>query len=216
LKPILADQQDSKLTTIISYTKYENLETIMRQQKTPKHEDIINGINTTALKKTVGDIRNDPSLAHCEFRVRNHWVGGDENKSETHDFFAAGKEQEHKKVFHFQAGEPALLEGHDNGANPVEFLLSGLSGCMTTTIAYYAALNGFEITKMDSECEGELDLQGILDLDPDIRPGYQKIRVHFKIQTDAPMEELEKYYHFSPVYDVVSKSVPVEVIIETY
>jgi len=73
-----------------------------------------------------------------------------------HDFYAAGSEQTHKKPFHFQAGEPGLLEGHDEGANPVEFLLSGLSGCMTTTIAYYAALNGYEIKKMESTYKGHL------------------------------------------------------------
>jgi len=87
---------------------------------------------------------------------------------------------------------------------------------MTTTIAYYAALNGYEIKKMESTYKGKLDLQGLLDLDPTVRPGYQKIQVEFKIQTSAPAEELEKYYHFSPVYDVVSKSTPVEVKIETY
>ena len=87
---------------------------------------------------------------------------------------------------------------------------------MTTTLAYYAALNGYEIKKMESSYVGNLDMQGLFNLDSSVRPGYQKIKVHFKIQTDAPKEELVKYYHFSPVFDVVSKSVPVEVNIETY
>lgn len=176
----------------------------------------INGVNVSGLKKTVGDIQNDPSLGQCEFRVRNTWVNGDENRSETQDFYAAGAEHQHKQNFHFQAGEPGLLEGHDEGANPVEYLLSALSGCMTTTIAYYAALNGYEIKKMESTYAGKLDLQGLFGLDADVRPGYQTIQVKFKIQTDAPEAELDKYYHFSPVYDVVSKSVPVDVTIETY
>lgn len=184
--------------------------------KEPAKRHTINGIDTSGLKKTVGDIKSNPELGLCKFRIRNQWVNGDENRSETCDFYAAGAEQKHKKTFHFQAGEPVLLEGHDEGANPVEFLLSGMSGCMTTTIAYYAALNDYTIKKMDSTYEGDLDLQGIFNLNSNVRPGYQKIRVHFKIQTTAPVEELEKYYHFSPVYDVVSKSVPVEVVIETY
>lgn len=181
-----------------------------------EHSTVINGVNISSLNKTIEAMKEDPSLARCEFRVKSHWVDGDENRSETHDFYAAGAEQNHKQTFHFQAGEAELLEGHDKGANPVEFLLSALSGCMTTTIAYYAALNGHKIKKMDSTYKGELDLQGLLDLDENVRPGYQKIHVKFKIQTDAPVEELEKYYHFSPVYDVVSKSTPVEVSIETY
>ena len=176
----------------------------------------INGLDVQAFKKTVGQLSQNPELARCKFRVKNQWVNGDENRSEAHDFYAAGAEQKHKKVFHFQAGEPALLEGKDEGANPVEFLLSGLSGCMTTTIAYYAALNGEKIEKMESTYEGDLDLQGLLGLDKNVRPGYQKIRVNFKIKSAVPAEHFEKYYHFSPVYDVVSKSVPVDVKLETY
>jgi len=176
---------------------------------------MINGVNTAGLKKTVGEFKNDPKLARCEFRLENEWVKGGKNRSKTHTFYAAGEEQQHKQPFHFQADEPTLLEGDDEGANPVEFLLSALSGCMTTTIAYYAALNGHEIKSMKSSYKGELDLQGIFNLDPAVRPGYQKIDVHFEIKTDAPAEELQKYYHFSPVYDVVSKSVPVSVTIDT-
>ena len=180
----------------------------------PKEDTIVNGVNTTGLKKTIENIANDPSLGVCEFRLKNQWINGDSNQSQTHDFYAAGNEQQHKQPFHFRAGEPALLEGEDKGANPVEFLLSALSACMTTTIAYYSALNGYEIRKMESDVRGELDLQGIFNLNPDVRPGYQKIEVRFTVDTDAPIEELEKYYPYSPVYDVVSKSVPIKVIIE--
>ncbi|HXV28622.1 MAG TPA: OsmC family protein [bacterium] len=176
----------------------------------------INGVDTHSLKKTVGSIQRNPELGRCEFRLRNEWVTGDQNRSQVHDFYAAGGEQKHKKAFQFQAGEPELIAGRDEGANPVEFLLSGLSGCMTTTIAYYAALNGHTIKKMESEYKGDLDMRGLFNLDPNVRPGYQKIRVNFRIQTDAPKEEIAKYYPFSPVYDVVSKSVPIEVNVETY
>ena len=179
-------------------------------------QNMLNGVNTLGLKTTLNDIKHNPKLARCEFRVRNHWINGDKNESETFDFYAAGTEQEHKQRFCFQAGEPLIMEGQDEGANPVEFLLSALSGCMTTTIAYYAALNGHEIKEMESSYKGDLDLQGLFDLDPSIRPGYQKIYVSFKIKTETPAEELKKYYHFSPVYDVVSKSVPIEVNLETY
>lgn len=182
----------------------------------PEKQRIMNGINIPNLKKTVAELQKNPTLAFCEFRLHNQWVDGDQNRSQTKDFYAAGNEQQHKQNFHFQAGEPELLEGKDEGANPVEYLLSALSGCMTTTIAYYAALNGYEIQKMESDYKGELDLRGLLNLDKDVRPGYQKIHVHFKIKTDAPVEELNEYYKFSPVYDVVSKSVPVEVKIDTY
>ncbi len=179
-------------------------------------EKHINGLDTGAFKNTIGEIKKNPQLAECKFRVRNQWQSCDDNRSEAHDFYAAGAERKHKNVFKFRAGEPELLAGKDEGANPVEFLLSALSGCMTTTIAYYAALNGEKIEKMESTYEGDLNLQGLLGLAENVRPGYQHIRVNFKINSSAPKEHFEKYYQFSPVYDVVSKSVPVDVKIETY
>jgi uncharacterized OsmC-like protein len=176
----------------------------------------INGVDTEGLKETVGQISKQPELGKCEFRLHNDWVTGDQNRSSARSFYAAGGEQQHKQEFKFQAGEPPLLAGKDEGANPVEFLLSALSGCMTTTIAYYSALNGIKIEKMESDYKGELDLQGIFGLDKNVRPGYKNISVHFKIKTDGPKEKIESFYPFSPVYDVVAKSVPVETIIETY
>jgi uncharacterized OsmC-like protein len=185
----------------------------MSREQTAEQE--INGVNTSALKKTIDEVQKNPEMAKCEFRVHNEWINGDENKSEAYKFYAACDEQMHKKTFEFHAGEPELLAGHDKGANPVEFLLSSLSACMTTTITYYAALDGYKIKSMDSDFKGELDLQGLFNLDPKIRPGFQKIYAKFKVETDAPVSKLQEYYHFSPVYDVISKSVPIDVSIET-
>ena len=177
---------------------------------------VINGVDTEGLKKTVQEIKSDKNLGRCKFRISNKWIDGDENRSQTQNFYAAGSEQKHTKTFHFQAGEPLLLMGKDEGANPVEYLLSALAGCMTTTIAYYSALNGQKIEEISSTFEGDLDLQGLFGLDATVRPGYQEIRVNFRIKTLAPAEDIKKYYPFSPVYDVVSKSVPVTVTVETY
>ena len=176
----------------------------------------VNGVDTSALLETVGAVSENPEMGRCEFRVCNEWVNGDSNHSSTQDFYAACAEQQHKQTFDFQAGEPALLAGKDEGANPVEFLLSALSGCMTTTVAYYAALNGIEIEKMESSYRGQLDLRGLFDLDKSVRAGYQKIQVDFKVKTDAPKEKISEFFRFSPVYDVVSKSVPIEITVETY
>lgn len=183
---------------------------------TTTNQEQINGLDTLAFKSTIGEIKKNPELAQCKFRVRNQWLTCDDNRSEAHDFYAAGAERKHKTFFKFHAGEPELMAGKDEGANPVEFLLSALSGCMTTTIAYYAALNGEKIEKMESTYEGDLNLQGFLGLAENVRPGYQKIRVNFKINSSVPTDHFEKYYRFSPVYDVVSKSVPVDVKIESY
>jgi uncharacterized OsmC-like protein len=96
----------------------------------------------------------------------------------------------------------------------VEHLLAALSACMTTSMVYHAAAHGTKIEELESDFSGDLDLQGFLGLREDVRPGYQGIRAKFRVRSDAPTEELASYVKFSPVYDVVSKSVPVSVEVE--
>lgn len=73
--------------------------------------------------------------------------------------------------------EHQVLMGEDNGPNPVEYLLTGLIGCLTSSLVYHAAARGIEIRGVKSRLEGDIDLRGFLGLSEDIRPGYQNLRV---------------------------------------
>ena len=54
--------------------------------------------------------------------------------------------------------------------------------------------------------EGDLDLRGFLALSEAVRPGYQEIRVNFKVKTNPEnVAILQELVRLSPVYDVVSK-----------
>ena len=55
----------------------------------------VNGVNTKGLSETIEQIKAEPSLGRCEFRVSNKWINGGANQSKTHGFYAAGGEQEH-------------------------------------------------------------------------------------------------------------------------
>ena len=67
---------------------------------------------------------------------------------------------------------------------------------------------------MESTLEGDLDLRGFLGVKDDVRPGYRNIRVYFKVKSDAPAEQLKELCKFSPVFDMVTNQVPVEIMIE--
>ncbi|MHA3775145.1 OsmC family protein [Verrucomicrobiota bacterium sgz303538] len=178
-------------------------------------QSMMNGVSTDELEKTVESIRDHPELGKCKFRAHNEWLDGGNNHVRVKDFYAAGQEVTSRaKAFDFDADEPPLLLGHDRGANPVEYLLTALSACMTTSMVYHAAANGIKIEELESDFEGDLDLQGFLGLADDVRPGYQQIRATFRVRCDAPTEKLGEFLKRSPVYDVVSKSVPVVVNIE--
>jgi len=60
---------------------------------------------------------------------------------------------------------------------------------------------------------GDIDLNGILGLNPQVRNGYQNIGVRFTIKGDAPAEKLreivEQSRQRSAVFDVITNGVPV-------
>ena len=86
---------------------------------------------------------------------------------------------------------------------------------MTTTMVYHAAVRGIELEEVESKLEGDLDLSGFMDLSDEVRPGYEEIRVNFKVKTDIEdLERLKELIRFSPVYDVVSKGTNVKVQVE--
>jgi uncharacterized OsmC-like protein len=70
---------------------------------------------------------------------------------------------------------------------------------------------------VESTVEGDINLQGILGLAP-VRNGYDRIRVTFKIDGDAPREALEALVlqsrARSAVYDVLTHGVPIELSIQ--
>ncbi len=83
---------------------------------------------------------------------------------------------------------------------------------MTATIVYHAAVRGIKLDEVESALEGDLDLRGFLGLSEEVRPGYEEIRVNFKVKTDLKdVEELKALIKLSPVYDVVSTGTRVKV-----
>ena len=86
---------------------------------------------------------------------------------------------------------------------------------MTSTMVYHAAVRGIKLEEVESELEGDLDLRGFFAISDEVRPGYQEIRVNFKVKTDAEnVETLKELVKLSPVYDVVSSGTRVNVQIE--
>lgn len=174
----------------------------------------LNGLDLDAMSATVGALKGDPALARFEFRARNRWIGGGENRSTIRDFYGAGAEDASRSgPFVFTNGEPPVLLGHNEGANPVEFLLHALAGCVTTTTVLHAAARGIRIESMSTELEGDIDLQGLLALDDGVPAGYREIRIRVSIEADCSDEEIDALLGFaqqhSPVCNTVCRPVPV-------
>jgi len=179
----------------------------------------VNGVNVDQLMQTVVAIKGRPSLAKFNFRARNRWVDGGHNRSTIKDFYGVGREDNSRATaFVLDNDEPSVLLGDDQGANPVEFVLHALAGCLTTALVYHAAAQGIKIDEVESHLEGDLDLHGFLGLRDDVRNGYENLRVTFRVKADAPEEKIRELCDLaqrrSPVFDIVSNPVPVSVSVE--
>ena len=176
----------------------------------------LNGLDTAQMVDTINLIKSQPSIARFQFRNSNRWVDGGENRSTIQGFYGAGQEDSSRtKAFEFVNGEPPVLLGNNEGANPVEFLLHALAGCVTTTFVLHAAARGIRIESISTKMEGDIDLHGLLGLDDSISPGYEQIRMTMDIQADCSDEELDALLAYtkdhSPVCTTVCRPVPVVV-----
>jgi uncharacterized OsmC-like protein len=178
-----------------------------------------NGVDTATLFATLDAVKQAPEAARFQFRAHNQWQSGTHNRSTIADFFGVGEERSHERTFVFDADHPAVLVGHDHGPTPVEFVLHALAACLTAGLANVAAARKVKLTEVRSTVTGDIDLNGILGLDPDVRNGYQQLTVRFTIKGDAPAEKLrelvEQSRARSAVYDVVTNGVPVTVHVDT-
>ena len=175
-----------------------------------------NGLDMEALVGTVEAVKQDPSLGAFEFRATNQWINGGENRSRIKEFYGAGNEDESRTAaFEFTNGEPPVLLGANEGANPVEFLLHALAGCVTTTTVLHAAARGIQIQRLSTELVGNIDIQGLLALDDTVPVGYEQVQITMDIKADCSDEELDDLIAFakdhSPVCNTVCRPVPVTV-----
>lgn len=190
------------------------------ENNTTTAPNIINGVNIDRLVETINAVKAQPELGMFRFRLSNKWINGGHNRSTIKDFFGAGKEDTTRsQSFVYDNDEPDVLLGTDNSPNPVEFVLHGLAGCLTTSMCYHASALGYKIDSIESQFEGDLDLQGFLGISKNVRNGYDNIRISFKIEGDLTEDQKKEILklgpEFSPVFDIVTNKVPVQVTLET-
>ena len=141
----------------------------------------INGVDTDALRKTIEAVKENKDIAKFKFKATNKWIHGGHNRTTIDEFYGAEQSHSRSSPFDLDADEPPVLLGEDQGANPVEYVLTALSACLTTSLVYHAAARGIRIDEVESHLEGDLDLRGFLGLSGETRKGYEIIRVRVNI-----------------------------------
>jgi uncharacterized OsmC-like protein len=172
---------------------------------------IINGVDTQGVVELATKIAADEDYGKFQFRARNQWVNGARSRSTIQKFFAGGKENTDRKQSLFvDADQPVFLGGQNTAPNPVEHLLHALDSCLTVTLVYHAAVQGIHLEAVTTAAEGDMNARGFFGISDTVDKGYKQIRVNMQVKSDADEETLTKLAMYSPVYEVISRSVPVD------
>lgn len=176
-----------------------------------------NGVDVDQVMNVTGAIEADPGYAKFQWRATNQWIDGSLSRSRIKDFFAGNAEDTtRKEAFTLDADEPAIAAGQNSAPNSMEYVLHALATCLTGTLVYHAAVRGIEIEAVESSYTGDMDVRGLFGLSDDVRKGFSKVAVNMCVKSDASVEELTEMALYSPVYDIVSKSLPAEFTLTAY
>jgi uncharacterized OsmC-like protein len=156
-----------------------------------KAETIDNGVNSAALIDARGALTESPEGAEFQWRASCDWVHGTHCASAVEGFFGLGEEHKHRSRFVFDSDHPDVFASEDQGATPAAYLLVGLAGCLTAGVASIAQHRGIQLHSVRATVEGDMDIQGILGIDSDVRNGFGGIRVEFEIDADASRADIE-------------------------
>lgn len=178
---------------------------------------MVNGVDVDQVMNVIGEIEADPGYAKFQFRASNQWISGGHSRSRIKEFFAGNAEDTTRSdPFELEADEPRIAAGKDIAPNSMEYVLHALASCLTGTLAYHAAVRGIEIDSIESSYTGDMDVRGLFGLSEDVRKGFNNVTVSMRVKSEADPEELTKLALYSPVYDIVSRSLPVEFSLTTY
>ena len=181
-------------------------------------KNVDNGVNVEALLGAREALTEAPEAARFQWRATCDWVNGTHSRSAVEGFYGLGEEQQHKTQFTFDADHPEVFASHDHGATPVEYVMVGLAGCLTAGVASVAQNRGIQLRSVRATLEGDMDIQGILGVDSDVRNGFDGIKVSFEIDADASRDDVEalvaQSQKRSAVFDIVTNPTNVSVVVK--
>ena len=174
-----------------------------------------NGVNVAHLLGARQALTDAPAAAQFQWRARCDWVRGTHSRTTIDTYSGLGQEQLHRQSFAIDADHPEVFASEDNGATPTEIVLAALASCLTAGVATVASNRGVQLHAVTATVKGNMDLQGILGIDGDVRNGFDGIEVTYEIDADASKADLEaivaQSQKRSAVFDIVTNPTTVTV-----
>jgi uncharacterized OsmC-like protein len=174
--------------------------------------NIVNGIDVDTLTERVGEITADPKKGMVEFRVKSEWKGQTRSEATVESYKFGGEKIDRR--FTFGIDEPFELLGENTAPNPQEYLMAALNACVMVGYVAGAAIRGIKLDSVEIETRGELDLRGFLGIDPDVKPGYDRLRYTVRIKGNGTAEQFREIHETvvktSPNYFNIAKPVAID------
>lgn len=175
-----------------------------------------NGVNVEALLGARAALTSAPDAARFQWRATTRWVRGTHSQTTVDAFSGLGAEHAHHQPFTFDGDHPELFASADNGATPVETVLAALGACLTAGVAAVATNRGVQLRSVRATLSGDMDIQGILGMDPSVRNGFSGVSVRYEIDADASRADIEaivaQSQRRSAVFDILTN--PTNVVVE--
>lgn len=102
-----------------------------------------------------------------------------------------------------RAGLHTATGGDGMSACSGDMLLEALVACAGVTLAAVATSTGIPLRDAVIRAEGELDFRGTLGVSREVPVGFQSIRLHFELDTNAPDEQVSQLLTLTERYCVV-------------
>jgi len=109
--------------------------------------------------------------------------------------------------------EDKAIGGSGAGPNPSSTLLGAIGGCMIASIEAWSQILEIPYDSIEIRIKGNLDLRGMLGIDENIRPEYQKIDMKVSVKSTADESKIKELIEKAEAHCPVSNSVknPVDV-----
>jgi uncharacterized OsmC-like protein len=173
----------------------------------------VNGVPCDKMFGAIAKLRDNGELAQFRFSAKNEWVEGTASQSTIHEWYGLGADHTYAEEFSYKADHPTL--GHGHGPTPQEYVLHALAACITAGVATGAAARNIKLNRVSSTVSADIDVRGVLGVDPDVRKGFSGVTIEFDIDADCDEEQRDMLMagaaKYSAVFDMLAN--PTEVTV---
>ncbi len=154
-----------------------------------------------AIVATVEAIQNNPSVAKVRYQAATKWEEDMRCTARVRDFEPT------------VVDEPAGFGGQDSAISPGDIVLVALGTCQEIMYVALASTMDIPIDEVKVDVTGDLDLHGLMGLNPDMPPGMLEMSYHVRIKSSAPEADLQRLVDMveaqCPLLDTLTRPVKV-------